>query len=171
LPKNKKYALLNKPTILNFKSKMDNNPSLMHNFNTTSSNLFSRKFFLVLGVTIFIGIGSGFILARIAPNGLRNNALPSPKEKNAVEKGKTYGSNDTNTFKDSTEGTLKEGGIDGEGQFHLERPGGISQNVYLTSSLVDLSLFINRKIKVWGETQTAQKAGWFMDVGRVEVLE
>jgi len=38
-----------------------------------------------------------------------------------------YGSNDTKTFKDTAEGTLKEGGIDGEGAFHLERPGGDSQ--------------------------------------------
>ena len=74
------------------------------------------------------------------------------------------------TFKDIAEGILKGGGINGEGQFHLVRPGGESQNVYLTSSAVDLSKFIARKIKVWGETQTAQHAGWLMDVGRVEVL-
>ena len=66
---------------------------------------------------------------------------------------------------------MKEGGIDGEGQYHLVRPGGDSQNVYLTSSLVDMSKFLNQKIKVWGETQKAEKAGWLMDVGRVEVLE
>ena len=28
-----------------------------------------------------------------------------------------------------------------------------------------------KKIKVWGQTQTAQYAGWLMDVGRVEVAE
>lgn len=95
----------------------------------------------------------------------------SPKDKNSIETGKIYGSDDISTFKDTSEGKLKEGGIDGEGQYHLERPGGISQNVYLTSSLVDLSLFIDKKIRIWGETQTAQKAGWLMDVGRVEVLE
>lgn len=102
---------------------------------------------------------------------MQNSTLPSPKEKSSVEKGKIYGSDDASTFKDIAEGKLKEGGIEGEGQFHLERPGGPSQNVYLTSSLVDLSLFINRKIKVWGETQKAQKAGWLMDVGKIEVLE
>ena len=31
--------------------------------------------------------------------------------------------------------------------------------------------YIDKKIKVWGQTQTAQYAGWLMDVGRVEVLE
>ena len=79
--------------------------------------------------------------------------------------------NYTKTFKDTTTGTLKNGGINGEGQYHLVRPGGDSQNVYLTSSSVDLSKFIDRKIKVWGQTQTAQYAGWLMDVGRVEVVE
>jgi hypothetical protein len=43
--------------------------------------------------------------------------------------------------------------------------------VYLTSSLVDLSQFVKRKIKVWGETQKAKVAGWLMDVGKVEVLQ
>jgi hypothetical protein len=150
---------------------MENNPSIMHNFNTNSSkNPFSLKFSMILVVIIFLGIGSGLLLSKLSPNLDKNNALQSPKDKSSVEKGKIYGSNDTSTFKDSVEGKLKEGGIEGEGQFHLERPGGISQNVYLTSSSVDLSLFIDRKIKVWGETQKAQKAGWLMDVGRVEVL-
>jgi len=45
------------------------------------------------------------------------------------------------TFPDKTEGVLREGGIEGEGNFHLERPGGESQNVYLTSTTVDLELF------------------------------
>lgn len=151
---------------------MEKNTSVMHNFNTKdSNNLPGLKLVVLVVITIFLGIGSGLLLSKLSPSIIKNNSLPSPKEKSSVEKGKTYGSNDTNLFKDSTQGTLKEGGIDGEGQFHLERPGGISQNVYLTSSLVDLSLFTGRKIKVWGETQKAQKAGWLMDVGRVEVLE
>jgi hypothetical protein len=74
-------------------------------------------------------------------------------------------------FKDQAEGTLKEGGIDGEGNFHLERPGGESQNVYLTSSTVDLSLYVGKKVRVYGQTFAGQKAGWLMDVGLVEVLK
>lgn len=84
---------------------------------------------------------------------------------------KTAGLKNRSNFKDSTEGVLEEGGIDGEGQFHLVRPGGESQNVYLTSSAVELSQYIGIKIKVWGETQQAEKAGWLMDVGSVEVVE
>ncbi len=85
-------------------------------------------------------------------------------------KGAVIGSNDTATFKDTADGVLQPGGLEVEGQFHLVRPGGDSQNVYLFSSAVDLSAFVNKKIKVWGQTQTAKKAGWLMDVGRVEVL-
>lgn len=143
----------------------------MHNFSTNNSNNpFNLRFLIMLVVIIFLGVGSGLLLSKLSPNLIKNEILQSPKDKSSIEKGQIYGSNDMSTFKDSTEGELKEGGIDGEGQFHLVRPGGDSQNVYLTSSLIDLSLFIDRKIKVWGETQKAQKAGWLMDVGRVEVL-
>ncbi len=84
---------------------------------------------------------------------------------------KTVGMADKKTFKDQAEGTLKEGGMDGEGSYHLQRPGGDSQNVYLTSSTVDLAQFIGKKVRVHGETFAAQKAGWLMDVGLVEILQ
>lgn len=126
------------------------------------------KLVLLFAAIILLGIGSGYLLAK---NG---GAIPgAPKEGSgaSVSKGTIVGSNDTKTFKDTAEGKLEEGGIDSEGQFHLVRPGGDSQNVYLTSSIVDLSQFVGRKVKVWGETNTAKKAGWLMDVGKVEVLE
>ncbi|MFZ1549532.1 MAG: hypothetical protein WAT44_03660, partial [Microgenomates group bacterium] len=75
----------------------------------------------------------------------------------------------TKRFPDAAMGILKEGGIDGEGSYHLERPGGKSQNVYLTSSIVDLAKFVGKKIKVQGETFSGQTAGWLMDVGYVEL--
>ena len=78
---------------------------------------------------------------------------------------------DVKTFRDRAEGTLKEGGIDSEGTHHLERPGGTSQSVYLTSSVVDLDQFIDKKVEVWGETIGAKKAGWLMDVGKIKILE
>jgi hypothetical protein len=34
-----------------------------------------------------------------------------------------------------------------------------------------MSLFVGHKITVWGETFSAQKAGWLMDVGRVQIIE
>jgi len=39
----------------------------------------------------------------------------------------------------------------------------------LTSSVVDLSQYEGKKVKVLGETQKAIKEGWLMDVGKVEV--
>jgi len=37
----------------------------------------------------------------------------------------------------------------------LERPGGDSQNVYLTSSIVDLSKFVNSKVKIWDRLKSS----------------
>lgn len=142
-------------------------PSIMHSFKDSKSASPTKT----LGIFIIIalvGVGTGFALAKYSSK--TGNNIPLLPTKNSAVSGKTYGSSDTKTFKDTTEGVLKEGGIDGEGQFHLVRPGGDSQNVYMTSSTVDLSQFIGKKIKIWGETQTAQTAGWLMDVGRVEVL-
>jgi hypothetical protein len=134
------------------------------------NSMFTKNLFIFLVIALIVGVASGYVLSgRKGDIGstLTSGAVDSSK----ISKGTIVGSNDTATFKDITSGTLANGGIDGEGQFHLVRPGGDSQNVYLTSSSVDLSKFVNKKIKVWGQTQTAQYAGWLMDVGRVEVLE
>lgn len=141
----------------------------MHGFKETKSSFFSGKLLGALLIVVFLGIASGYFLS----GGTDKDSITPGKRLlgSGVEKGKTYGEGDVKEFKDTAEGELKEGGIEGEGQYHLVRPGGESQNVYLTSSQVDLSLFIDRKVKVWGATQTAQVAGWLMDVGRVQVLE
>jgi len=119
-------------------------------------------------VLIVLGIGTGFIFANrgLPLKGGTNGQITSSAQ---LSSGTILGSSDTTTFKDTTEGILKKGGLSGEGQYHLERPGGESQFVYVTSSTVDLSLLEGKKIKVWGQTQTAQHVGWLMDVGRVEV--
>lgn len=145
---------------------------LIHNFNKeTLRSAFTTKVIGVLAVVVIAGIVSGYMFAgkngSSTDSGTKSGGIFNSS---SVSKGTVVGSNDTKIFKDIAEGVLKEGGIEGEGIFHLERSGGISQNVYLTSSSVDLSKFINKKIKVWGQTQKAQYAGWLMDVGRVEVL-
>lgn len=141
---------------------------LMHKMTEKNSSFLTPKLLGILLVVVLLGIGSGYLLAH------KNGSSVTPGKRllgGGVEKGKIYGDGDAATFKDTAEGVLKEGGIEGEGQYHLVRPGGDSQNVYMTSSLVDLSLFIDKKVKVWGATQTAQHAGWLMDVGKVQVLE
>lgn len=89
----------------------------------------------------------------------------------SIKAGDVFGVQDASTFKDSAEGYLEEGGIGGEGSHKLLREGGVSQTVVLTSSVTDLSKFVGMQVKVGGETFKAQKAGWLMDVGRVEVID
>ncbi|MBF8249744.1 MAG: hypothetical protein HW400_345 [Candidatus Levybacteria bacterium] len=144
---------------------------LVHSFNNNMNNsIFTKKLFIFLIAAVVVGVMTGYVLGnrnRSGGNTLTSGAVDS----SSISKGTVVGSSDTKTFKDIASGTLKSGGIDGEGQFHLVRLGGDSQNVYLVSSSVDLSQFVGKKIKVWGQTQTAQYAGWLMDVGRVEVAE
>lgn len=117
-------------------------------------------------LVVFLGISTGFFLAR-----RKGASIQRTVGEGGVKKGMVVGMLDEKTFRDTAEGTLEEGGINGEGSHHLVRTGGESQNVYLTSSVVDLDQFAGHKVKVWGETFTAQKAGWLMDVGKLEVLE
>jgi len=140
---------------------------VLHDFEKKQS-LISANLIIVLLVVVILGGASGFLLSR---NKKLNATSISRVAGGGAAKGTTVGSTDTKTFKDTAEGILKEGGIEGEGQYHLVRPGGDSQNVYMTSSTIDLSSYLEQKVKVWGETQKAQKAGWLMDVGRLEVLE
>lgn len=150
-------------------AKIDTNQPLVHEFNQKNDKSLSPKIIaLVLGVVV-LGIVTGFLLSG---NNKSKSATSNGNILNlsSITKGTVIGSNDTSTFKDTAEGILKTGGIEDEGAFHLVRPGGDSQNVYLTSSSVDLSKIVGKKIKVWGQTQKAQHAGWLMDVGKVEIL-
>ncbi len=142
--------------------------SLINKINMNSP-FFTKKLILVLIVAVILGVGTGYMLAN-KKSGV-DVANTDSLDSSEISIGMIVGSDYTKIFKDTAVGMLKGGGINGEGQFHLVRKGGDSQNVYLTSSIVDLNMFIGRKIKIWGETQKAQYAGWLMDVGRVEVLE
>jgi hypothetical protein len=146
------------------------NPSVSRDPESMKS-IFTQKLFIILIAAIILGGITGYALSAKQGGNKGSTLTSGTVESSDITKGTVVGSADIKTFKDTATGILKNGGINGEGQFHLARTGGDSQNVYLTSSSVDLSKFINRKIKVWGQTQTAQYAGWLMDVGRVEVME
>jgi hypothetical protein len=126
-------------------------------------------------LAIVLGIGSGYVLAGskggVQPVGGNNNGLQREVTEGDVKVGTKVGIADERTFKDNAEGQLEKGGINGEGSHHLVRPGGDSQTIYITSSVIDLDQFVGHKVKVWGETLGAQKAGWLMDVGKLEVLQ
>ncbi|MBI4136600.1 hypothetical protein HY469_00905 [Candidatus Roizmanbacteria bacterium] len=119
-----------------------------------------------IALTILAGIGSGYALSRSQVKGVTVTESGAKR----IETDKVVGLLDA-TFKDEAEGILREGGIEGEGTHHLERDGGPSRYVYLTSSVVPLDDYLDKKVKVWGETNTAEKAGWLMDVGKLELLE
>ena len=79
---------------------------------------------------------------------------------------------DTKTFRDFAEGTIKvkpQSDEYTEGTHTLVREGAVA--VALTSSVVDLSKYEGKKVKVFGETQKALKEGWLMDVGKVEEIK
>ncbi|KKR34168.1 MAG: hypothetical protein UU37_C0001G0020 [Candidatus Gottesmanbacteria bacterium GW2011_GWA2_41_12] len=139
---------------------------LIHDMVTVEKKNSSMGLFLGAVVIIFLGGLTGYLLVPKANGGSNGNLNISTSEGK-----KSIGSNDTKTFRDSAEGVLQTGGVDGEGTHKLVRPGGDSQTVYLTSTIMDLNEFVGKKVKVWGETFAGQKAGWLMDVGRVEILK
>ncbi len=122
-------------------------------------------FLLILLIALLVGVGGGYLLNSFGP---KLTTTSTKGQQQTAAKGE--GIADKKEFPDQAEGKLRAGGIDGEGNFHLERPGGESQNVYLTSSTVDLTKFIGKKVRVWGKTFEGEKAGWLMDVGFVESL-
>ncbi len=142
---------------------MENN-NLIHTLETEDVKGMSYvSFFTMIAVAVVVGSILGFGFTKFNK---KTNSNSKNSTKTVVQ---SAGVVDKKTFKDSAEGIMREGGIDGEGNFHLERPGGVSQNAYLTSSTVDLSNYIGKKVKVWGQTFAGEKAGWLMDVGSVEV--
>ncbi len=126
-------------------------------------NLSLNKIFLaVLVASVLLGALGGYLM-------IGSSAAKSiPIVKNPTTAGQ-----DNRTFRDFAEGTVqkrpepKDSSEYIEGTHMLVRPGATS--VALTSSVVDLSQYEGKSVKVFGETQKAIKEGWLMDVGKVEV--
>lgn len=120
----------------------------------------------IVAASLLLGTLTGYNLSSKGNNGLNSAgglSLGAPKTAQT----------DSRTFKDFAEGTVRARPEPSdpseyvEGTHLLERPGQVP--VALTSSVVDMSQFEGKKVKVYGETQKALKEGWLMDVGRVEV--
>ena len=141
--------------------------NLIHPLSEKKGSKSKGKLFYVTVFTLIVlaGIGLGFLANQMRSTSTKRGMSIITRKGGGVTKA---GIKDNKSFKDKAVGILKEGGIDGEGSFHLSRPGGKSQNVYLTSSTVDLSQFLNKKVEVWGKTYSSKKAGWLMDVGYIE---
>ena len=133
--------------------------------------LAGKKNVMMIGaVVILLGVLSGWGLSR---QGVGRNilGLSGPAAPGAVSNADEAGLADESTFKDTATGKLEEGGVNGEGTHHLVREGGSSQNVYLTSTVIDLQAFVGKSVEVWGQTIGAREAGWLMDVGKIKVAE
>ena len=122
-------------------------------------------------LVVLVGVGTGWLLAgKPASKGAGEEVAVTGT--GMVEKQGEAGVEDTSEFDaKEIEGKLVEGGISGEGTHHLEREGGESQNVYLTSSVVDLQSFVGKRVKIWGQSMSGKNAGWLVDVGKIKVVE
>lgn len=124
----------------------------------------NRILVIALVSSVVLGGVTGLVMASKSsvPGAVQN--LPGQQPKAA--------SQDNKTFRDFAEGTIKakpqpkNQNQYTEGTHILERDGQVS--VTLTSSVVDLSKYEGKKVKVLGETQKALQSGWLMDVGKVE---
>lgn len=131
-------------------------------------NGMGKKQILLFLVVVLLGGFTGFAFASQKSDVVN---VTDKTDISSLPVGTVFGSDDEKEFDTTAEGLLKPGGVEGEGSHHLERPGGASQTVYLTSSVLDLSELEGRTVKVWGKTYDAQTAGWFMDVGRAQILK
>lgn len=143
--------------------------TLIHDMKGKTSQVPVAMLLVIIVAVLALGVLTGFGASKAMGGQKTANAGGSGTVAEEVNEENKVGVKDTKVFPDTAEGTLREGGFEGEGSFHLERPGGESQNVYLTSSTVDLSQFIGKKVMVLGKTFEAEKAGWLMDVGYLEV--
>lgn len=152
------------------------NTPIIHDIPTESvsvDDIPMKKAMVIFTLIIVMGIASGFVIsylgkARSSTNVMKQGSEMSEKSDVA----KSAGIADKKTFKDSAEGKLEESDEDAEvGSFKLVRPGGDSQTVYLTSSTVDMSEFVGKRVRVYGETFASDKVGWLMDVGFIEILK
>ena len=140
-----------------------------------ASNGLARKYLVMIGiVVILLGTASGWLLNKnpVVSNGGDGDSLSDTNVvKNRDGQVTEEGIKDEKIFTDKTEGELQknDGKLTEEGTHILVRPGGVSQTVYLTSSSVDLDKFIGKQVEIWGQTNTAQKAGWLIEVGYIKV--
>ena len=131
--------------------------------------LFSQQAIMVYVIAILLGVitGGGVFLVQN-----RGTARVQGRRVEVVKTEKEEGLKDAVTFRDTATGKLisNDGKITEEGTHILVR-GDVSQNAYLTSSVVDLSKYEGKQVQVWGETYKGQKAGWLLNAVRIKIVE
>lgn len=127
----------------------------------------ARLLLTVVIASLILGVLTGYILSTKQRGGLTSATLGIPTARTPQS--------DTRTFKDFAQGVIRakpqpsDPGEYSEGTHLLQRENAVP--VALTSSVVDLSKYEGKKVKVFGETQKALKEGWLMDVGKVEEVK
>jgi len=138
----------------------------------TKANKWKNRLGLIMASLFIIlaGAYSGFYLAL-------------PRSNQQISSGAVSGQNDHNppppeqdvkTFRDRAVGVIEKNDVKdpyAQGTHKLKREGGPSQTAYLVSSVIDLDVYVGKKVEVWGETQASTKVGWLMDVGKVNILQ
>ncbi|MCL4383991.1 hypothetical protein M1116_00895 [Patescibacteria group bacterium] len=155
-------------------------PNLSQAETDNHSSSFSFPLLIIIAV---LAIGLGFVANKLKKGSVSStnttadsiaNAHPlssdSITDKTSIKVGQVFGDS-AKDFTDTATGVVEKGDINGVGTHILVRDGGPSQRASLTSSTIDLDLFIGRKVEVKGATQASSKTGWLLDVGELKVLE
>lgn len=128
----------------------------------------NKLFVGILVASIVLGVSAGFLLAN-SERGATSSAAPATTSTTTPKTAQQ----DNRTFRDFAEGVVqkrsapKDSEEYTEGTHILVRQ--VGTPVALTSSVIDLSQYEGKKVKLFGETQKGIKEDWLMDVGKVEV--
>lgn len=142
----------------------EGSPNLIQHLN--KSDTMNKLLIIVLIFSVVLGILTGYLLSHS-----KNNKLVSSISRGATEAPKNP-EQDIDTFNNWADGTLqkktppKDPNEYVEGTHYLIREEGVP--VALTSSVLDLTKYEGKKVRVYGKTEKPIKEGWLMDVGRVE---
>lgn len=145
-------------------------PPLVNKFPEPASKKMILPVVLFLVVAL-MGVGTGFVMAK------KGGSVQSTTDtsmgvntKKSVATETEAGINDEAAFPDTATGVLKEGGVMGEGTHHLDRTQTKEKDVSLSSTVINLQNFVEKKVEVRGQTISG-KSGWLMDVGKVKVVQ
>jgi len=120
-------------------------------------------------VIVLLGLLTGWLIAQITTGNARAVATETPNTEKVTTSENIQ--NESDQFPLIGEGTLEDGGNEGDGTHKLIRTG--DGNVYLLSTVLSLDSFVGKKVQVWGKTLTAtnESTGWLVDVTKVKLLE
>ena len=120
---------------------------------------------------VLLGLGTGWFLSGSKAVTSSGDGMVNEEQKKVETGDGVVELGEAGEEADEAEGQLEEGGVEGEGTYRLERDGGSARTVCLTSTAIDLSGFVGKKVKVWGETISPISCPWLMDVVKITESE